>query len=424
MDRQEPMSDERRRAICRTSFLCCCVIPTLMVFYFILHPFSQQDWEQFLEAQLGLDVEIESVERTGPWNTILRGVVLRGDTENESVAATEVRIMHGSRIEISVPQPVQLPVEMATCLGIVTGEKIIHKGQLAKNALVHFRQLELVENRTRRTKVFRNVQWVFGPYKEGVGSRLTAEMAPTLGLPGGKLSVFCERGKSKTGITYDLHTNNNEVEGWVLSNLIAGAPTFVEDARFSGRIIVENSQEQNEAKIRGYLVGLDLTRLDRSKNLTGQALFRIEDCSVRNGKIHSLAASASCENGSISPQFANFLVHDLGLQQSPLSDESQPSASDLSYRELDFQIALNNGMLRLKQFENSEYLARDIRNRPVFAWGGLEPELHLGHYLLDESLGIAQKSGNQAVEVLSLFDLPSPLPVRVANQNELGKNRF
>ena len=421
MNNQGPMSDDKRRMICRLSFLLSCVVPTLLVFYLILHPFSNRDWEQLLEANLGLDVEIEAVERTGPWNTILRGVVLRGESDEESVSATEVQIMHGSRIEISINPSVQLTAAMARRLARSSNERLMRRNQLDRVSMVNLRQVELVEDSgASRSKLFRNVQWYFGPYKnddgDGMGSILIADMAPSFEGKGGQLKLFSGYGPQPGAVTYELFTNNNELEGWVLGSTIPNTPSFINETRFSGSIKATCESGSCVAKIRGYLNKVQLEQLEPSRGLTGDAWFSIRDCQIVNGKIRSLDGAATCTNGMLSPGFVQFLEQDLGLAY------GRNAGDGVGYKELLFQVRLDGGKLTLQPHGEKKYLAYGV-DRPLFRWDGYERPLDLSRYVLQSRSGIAGQTGNQAVKILGHFDLPDPLPVRVADQRVLS-NQF
>jgi hypothetical protein len=102
-------SDNQKRIFCRLAFLLLCAVPTGVTVYRILHPQTADQWEQRIQAQLGVRTHIDSVETPGPYETILRGVVFFDAEQKQKILiATELRIRFGEVNQIWIDHPVRL----------------------------------------------------------------------------------------------------------------------------------------------------------------------------------------------------------------------------------------------------------------------------------------------------------------------------
>ena len=100
-------SDNQKRIVCRLAFLLLCALPTAAVVYRIMHPQTADQWEQRIQAQLGVRTHIDSVETPGPYETILRGLEFF-DADRKILIATELRILFGEVNQIWIDHPVRL----------------------------------------------------------------------------------------------------------------------------------------------------------------------------------------------------------------------------------------------------------------------------------------------------------------------------
>ena len=100
-------SDNQKRIVCRLAFLLLCALPTAVIVYRIMHPQTADQWEQRIQAQLGVRTHIDSVETPGPYETILRGLEFF-DADRTILIATELRILFGEVNQIWIDHPVRL----------------------------------------------------------------------------------------------------------------------------------------------------------------------------------------------------------------------------------------------------------------------------------------------------------------------------
>ena len=100
-------SDNQKRIVCRLAFLLLCALPTAVIVYRIMHPQTADQWEQRIQAQLGVRTHIDSVETPGPYETILRGLEFF-DADRKILIATELRILFGEVNQIWIDHPVRL----------------------------------------------------------------------------------------------------------------------------------------------------------------------------------------------------------------------------------------------------------------------------------------------------------------------------
>ncbi|MEL7497845.1 MAG: hypothetical protein AAFN77_09560 [Planctomycetota bacterium] len=99
------MSDNQRRNLCRFLFLAFCLLPTAITSYWICHPQTPEGWAQAIQAELGLDTEIGSIETPGPYETILRDLRFH-DGDRTLFQTVEARIVFGEINRIIIEYPV------------------------------------------------------------------------------------------------------------------------------------------------------------------------------------------------------------------------------------------------------------------------------------------------------------------------------
>lgn len=96
------MSDHQRRFVCRIVFLLLCLLPTGVTGYWICHPQTSEGWAQAIQAELGIETEVGSIETPGPYETILRDVRFL-DGDDVLFETVEVRIRFGEQNRITIP---------------------------------------------------------------------------------------------------------------------------------------------------------------------------------------------------------------------------------------------------------------------------------------------------------------------------------
>lgn len=124
MSRHSEMGDNRRRVICRLVFLFLCALPTASVLYYLLHRPGPVEWQNQIFAQLGIRVEIASIETPSPHVTILRGVkipqLVGGDSNDPELDRYEL-VLEEIQIDtstdtnvVTILQPFEIPTDALT----------------------------------------------------------------------------------------------------------------------------------------------------------------------------------------------------------------------------------------------------------------------------------------------------------------------
>ena len=122
MDENRTLSDNQRRFFCRIVFLLLCILPTSTALYFIFHRPGTGHWEQLIQANLPIKVDVASVETPTPSQVVLRGLqVLPSDTglfpELYGFEVDEVTIEFGIREnEIIFVHPIEIEMKALASL--------------------------------------------------------------------------------------------------------------------------------------------------------------------------------------------------------------------------------------------------------------------------------------------------------------------
>jgi hypothetical protein len=102
------MSDNQRRLVARLAFLSLCVLPTSLVVYQLFHQRTTGDWQNLIQAKLGINVQIDSLETPVPGMTIFHGIRMLDAAGDIPAELNKVTLIAGDRRQLIVDQPVTL----------------------------------------------------------------------------------------------------------------------------------------------------------------------------------------------------------------------------------------------------------------------------------------------------------------------------
>ena len=141
------MSDNQRRALCRVLFFLSCVLPTAGILYWICHPQTAANWERLIQAQIGIETKIHSIETPGPYVTILRGVEFRDPEIGSLFKTVEARIEFGEVNQIYIPYKVQnLTDKSLHCLIENLNRHLVRSRSVDKHWKIKFAEDALIEH--------------------------------------------------------------------------------------------------------------------------------------------------------------------------------------------------------------------------------------------------------------------------------------
>ncbi len=411
---QLPLSDNRRRLICRSSFLLFCAIPTLGVFYAILHPYSAYDWQQLIEAKLGIAARIDSVETVSPWETVLRGVELRDPQIGTLLEATEVRILRGKPDQMIIEHPVQL-----TNTAIRRLSKAIRSG-LARDDLpqrtlkIHFEQASIHDDHSEKSTIAHGVDIIVKRTDDSVRADIFFNSAPANETPA-VIVAFMEHQQTAEGVveTVQLNTKNQAIGCWLLASFVPELEKMGPAATFEGIMETKSGNVNGQLSTPSLVVGkfhnAKLGAPGSAYPITGLADIGV-NCEIQNGKIYRLNLSGKIEKGTLRSDLLQFGQLHFGLQKTA-ANHSGPYAFD----QIEFNLEIAEG--KLVACNQLNILPTNQSSTPLTGHS-LSREIgiqELASFILQPDTALAQSATkNQLVDFLGHFHLPDPLPVNVA----------
>ena len=117
-------TDNHRRLVCRLAFLLTCILPTILVGYWVLHPTTSSDWEQRIQADLGLTVKIGRVETPRAGITELHNVQLLDDHEKTIGRVPIISVSRNDGNEIAISPGLELTANSLAMLLERLGTKL------------------------------------------------------------------------------------------------------------------------------------------------------------------------------------------------------------------------------------------------------------------------------------------------------------
>lgn len=295
------MSDNQRRIFCQLLFFLLCALPTVVTGYWICHPQTTGGWEQTLQAKLGLDTSIDSIETPGPYVTVLRGLEFSDPEIGTLLKAVEVRIEYGKNENfITVPYRVQnLTNRSLTYLVKSMNQKLIRSKDVEKPWRVQFLEDTVISQEAGLIPGSGNQgiaqfvpQFVAANAKIDIARHVDGTSAvarfnvPTSKLPDNM--VVC--GVSRTaehGEEMVLDSNSIGIPCWLAPESISYVKaTMGKQATFVGRLKVRPFNDNSNVSINGRFENVDLQLTDQYvSELERYGTIELEKCFFQNGSI-------------------------------------------------------------------------------------------------------------------------------------------
>ena len=289
------MSDNQRRLFCQFLFFLLCALPTVVTAYWICHPQTAGGWEQTLQAKLGINTSIDSIETPGPFVTVLRGLEFSDPDMGSLFKAVEARIEFGrDENYVTIPYRVQnLTNRSLACLIENLNQNLIRSQEVEKPWRVKLLKETVVSQQTDpATEPMQNPiarQFVMSKNaKIDVFRRVDGTYAvASFTVPSSKTpDELVECGISRTkeyGEALVLDSNTVDIPCWLASESVAFVGTTLgSEATFSGR--VEVLPVNSQVKIDGRIENVDLQLTDQSvANHERFGMIELNDCVFQEG---------------------------------------------------------------------------------------------------------------------------------------------
>ena len=375
MNDSRTLSDNQRRFVCRIVFLFLCALPTALSVYSLTHQPGPEYWENAIRAQLGIPVQIASVETPVPFTTVLRGVRIPGSaiqsaTELESdLLVDEIRIQRGERKNIvTVVQPIELPAEgLTTLVKKCSG----HLEQFSMDQQVwqfDFAKIVLSDDgqSTDRSPIDAvvlqpvglRVQQVYVDGLATVQCDFITQVDPGGSAENPKLAMVLR--KFPAGDQLKLKTSDGAIPARLLRFWQPELDWLGSRCRFSGTIEIANAAK-GQAEVQGRLIGVELDRLSKpfSLGIRGNCDVYDLDCRFDGNQITSAGMRI---HSHVPISVSSSLLADcrqLGIQTGPLTRQG-----DYSFPNLDLRVDIEMGRLLLSG-NNGSVISTDEYGEPL-----------------------------------------------------------
>lgn len=308
------MSDDQRRAFCRILFLLACVLPTAGITYWICHPQTAGSWERSIQAELGIETKIHSIETPGPYVTILRGVEFSDPEIGTLLKTVEARIEFGEINEIFIPYKVQhLTNKSLTCLIENINRHLIRSHGAEKRWRIRFEKDSIVEEafaaKLRDQKIERengsavatastvpsvtisDLQIDIGPTVPAAdGSFANARFKVADWNGTGESEKHVELGISRTdqyGHRIEFNSNDVSLPCWLIADAFPKIPLSLgPQATFAGTLALDPTPTNQYLELEGTFEDVDLGRSVLVHNAAQQfAKIELNQCKFENGEL-------------------------------------------------------------------------------------------------------------------------------------------
>jgi hypothetical protein len=277
-------SDNQKRILCRLAFLLVCALPTSVTVYKILHPQTADQWEQKIQAQLGVRTDIDSIETPSPYETILRGMKFYDDDAEGTpiLTATELRIQFGEINQVVIDHPIRLDSDGFQHIVERVNQRVIQSHSVQPRWIISVRRAELVSSSvfddhfgsdTPRELWLEHLLIDMESGSDATAARLdfqlVAQSAPTPAGTPNVVSCFVERQRIPTvpgnGLPEQwltLNTGNDALPCWLIDQWLPEIAAHLgTEVTFAGELKMGSGSRGPEAIAKGHFDRVDLQRI-------------------------------------------------------------------------------------------------------------------------------------------------------------------
>jgi hypothetical protein len=285
------LSDNQRRTICRLAFIAFAAFPASWVVYWIIHRPGAAEWQAMIQAKLGINVEIESVETPLPNTTVLRGLKFHEATGQKAIQLDEVRIVRGGVQKIFVEQTIALTPESLINLIRSASDQLSRVGCKENAWQFNLAKLSLIDERQDGAlgMVLRPVQISFQERDSAVYATLRTTV---LGQDRQNVQQW-EYGRSLVGAEQwvTIVTGNGNIPCYFAGGVFKNVAALGADSHFSGIIQLRvDSEHKFSGRLQGDIRGVSLRPLMGcfGQQMDGWCEVRDIDCRILESRIQSI----------------------------------------------------------------------------------------------------------------------------------------
>ena len=317
----QPMSDNNRRLICRLVFIGLCALPSFGIAYWILHRPGIQDWQNALQASLGIEIEIDSLETPWPGQTVLRGVCIKQPYSETEYQINEILIHAGSVNRVYVND--SLSIVPADLMELIqqTSQHTFQLGTVSTRWQINFQTLAIDPNpeSTDLGLMLSPVEIEVEQDLKGMTATARFQLSQLESGESMECKIFQPNDHSILKQEISLNTGTNSLPCWLGKNMVRDLAHMGDLSTFRGMtsLLIDN-ENRISGSVEGVFENINLQNLGEPvhQRLSGMATATIIDCEIVEDRIRRLHTKVHCNDGGwISPQVLISAQHHLNLQQ-------------------------------------------------------------------------------------------------------------
>ncbi|MEM9411853.1 MAG: hypothetical protein AAGA30_12110 [Planctomycetota bacterium] len=400
--RRTGLSDNQRRFVCRLAFLLFCILPTGLVVYWIVHQPGTVQWEQWIQANLGIRVEIGSVETPDPYVTIFRSVKiiesgLEDSLDTNPMLFHEIKLTQSAQQnEVFFIQPVEIPVDSLASILNRCNLQLEQMTTQNKSWNVLFSKLTLSDSQ----------QFVMKPANlklELVDSNNSKDrrafsarlFAHTVG-PTPENIIKVDYKKTTQNESFEIDTGQGTLPCRLFSHWYSDAQWLSDTSHFRGKLALRIFPRKTvNGQFHGDIFDVQLNKLDPM--LAGTCSLRNVDCDISDSQIDRATFKIFSEdNIRVGKQIVD-QAEFIGVRSN-----IDRQSNSLTFRSVDFDVKIENGLIQL--LAPDSVLGKNAMDQPI-AFCNQEP--HPIHHLAVVFTGERQIN-DRVIAFVRRFKIPAP----------------
>ncbi len=411
------MSDNNRRFACRLLFLLLCAGPTLLMTYWLTHRPGVTDWQEAIQAYLGLEINIDSLETPYPGETILRGVRIEQPFGAATYQVNEITIQTGNTNCVYINDLVSAAPEDLLRLLQQTSQHAFQLGHISEPWQIVFQTMAIDPNPESPDLglILSPIQVDVSQDSRGVTATAHFQKANLDSTSPMQCRVFYPRDHDKLRQEIELDTGTSHLPCWLVDKLVGELANMGELATFCGTAsLLVDTENRVSGRFNGLFDNINLQRLGEPvhQRLSGMAQANILDCEIVENRIRRLHAKLECaEGGWISPQVLLSAQHHLNL----LSLTDRPRNQFVEYSSFGFEFLLDP--------PNDQFLIVDTREDGLIFDQNDQPLMQCSYVEAADQL---QAYPLRIIDVANFWMRPSAQPthqmVGVSKENLLANH--
>jgi hypothetical protein len=282
-----PLSDKKRRLLCRLLFFIGCVVPFAGTVYLLLHDPTVTDWEKLVKAETRLELRFERVETPTPNRTKFYGVKFANPALAELSRIPTVTVTRGETNFIEISGTMRLPTKGLAVLLETMQREVLSGGSLDELWEIRVDKIDLQDSSdSTRGELYGPLTVFLG--RDSKGQHVLRAKVQKGGSEAPiELELSVDRDSGHEGLY--LATGDTALPFWLIQEGWRQDGIRFSQGSFSGTAQLSWSPRGMDGAINGRFKNLDLTKLSAGYELEvkGSADIDLRQCHIENGRIRA-----------------------------------------------------------------------------------------------------------------------------------------